>query len=209
MATTVYLLAEQALLRLKDGNPDAATTVEMPDLKLAVCQAINQLYKMEQFNVNLPGGETIPNGCMIATYDNVAVTSYKNVSKSTLPAVPIGLLRNMGVFHISRTNDINNPFIPLQSGQMAMLGGERLLSDLLGQSGYEVYGNEVIYNTDLTAASVTSVFMRLIVADPSSYGDYDVVPVPAEHEGTIVQMVYEKFAGIKPEPRIVDSIKDK
>lgn len=102
MSSTKYVMAEQVLLRLKGGNPTAASTVNLFDIKKAIEQHINKALQAQQFTVNLPSGETIPDGLSILTYDSVPVTTYKNIlSRAKLPALPIMLPRGMGVFHIS------------------------------------------------------------------------------------------------------------
>jgi hypothetical protein len=100
----------------------------------------------------------------------------------------------MGVFHVSRLNDISDGFIPLQTGQLALIKGERLISDLLGQVGYEVVGNDVIFNKDLTTENGTTIYLRLVVMDISQYDDYDVLPLPADMEATIIQEVFKLFS---------------
>lgn len=102
MPSTKQILAEQVLNLLKGGNPGAASTIKLFDIKKAVEQQINQLLKAQQFSVNMPSGETIPDGLTILTYDSVPVERYKNIlSRAKLPAMPVMLPRNMGVFHVS------------------------------------------------------------------------------------------------------------
>lgn len=101
-------------------------------------------------------------------------------------------------------------FIPVPNGQMGMVLAQRLISDLLGQTGYEVRGKDVIYTKDLTAQSpaITSVTMELVVMDMSKYGDYELLPINADMEAQVVDTVYKMFAGIPTQPPIVDSASD-
>lgn len=102
MPTTKQRLAEQILYLLKNGYPKASSTIKLIDIKNNVEQVLNQMFKAEQFSVNMPNGETIPDGLSLLTYDSVPVTRYKNcLSRAQLPAMPIMLPRNMGVFHVS------------------------------------------------------------------------------------------------------------
>lgn len=202
--TTKYKIAEQVLQLLKGGNPKAATTVEIEDLQEVIGQTINRLFKQEQLTVNMPSGETIPEGVMLATYDGLVPVKYKSVSKITLPAVPISLPRNMGVFHVSRTDDISDGFIPLQTGQLSLIKGESLISDLLGYVGYEVVGNDVIFNKDLTAEEGVTILVRLALMDINSYDDYMPLPFPADMEGQIVQETFKLFSMQMPASYLVD-----
>ena len=202
--TTRYKIAEQVLLLLKGGNIKASTTIEIEDIIESVGQYINAHFKQEHLSVNMPSGETIPEGVMLSYYDGLVPVKYKDVSKVTLPVTPISLPRNMGVFHLSRSNDINDGFVPMQSGQMALLKGERLISELLGQVGYTPYGNDMVFTKDLTTEENVTVIAGLVVMDISKYGDYDALPLPAEMEATVVQECFKLFAAQMPGSKMVD-----
>lgn len=204
MATTKYKIAEQILLMLKGGNIKASTTVEIEDIVESVGQYINAHFKQEHLTVNLPSGETIPEGVAISVYDNLIPVKYKDVSKITLPVTPVALPRNMGVYHVSKNDDINDGFIPLQTGQLALIRGEKLISDILGQVGYEVVGNDVIFNKDLTVDPNIRIYTRLVIFDINSYDDYTALPLPADMEAGIVQECFKFFSMQMPGSKIVD-----
>lgn len=208
--TTLYKLTEQVRSILAGGDPDQGDPIDMQEAKAVVVQILNSLLKTEHFQVNLGSGEMTPNGLVLASYDGVAVSSYKNVAKCTLPAIPVHLPLNMGVFHISKTDDIHNPFIPIQNGLTPMLAAEPLISDLLGQVGYEVFGKDVVFNRDITADSpaITSVFIRLVVVDPANYSDYDIVPIPPEMEIEVIKQAVGLLAGQKDPDKLDDVITD-
>jgi len=191
---TKYKIAEQILLMLKGGNIKAATTIELEDIMEAVGQYINSHFKQEQLSVNMPSGETIPEGVMLTYYDGLVPVQYKGVSKVTLPVTPISLPRNMGIMHLSRSNDINDGFIPTQNGQLALLKGERLISDMSGQVSYTPFGNDCILSKDLTTETGVTVIAGLVVMDISKYGDFDPLPLPADMEATIIQEVFKLFS---------------
>jgi hypothetical protein len=204
---TRYKIAEQILLMLKGGNIKAATSIEIEDIIESVGQYINAHFKQEQLSVNMPSGETIPEGLMLAAYGDttpIVPVQYKGVSKITLPIPPVALPRNMGVYHVSRLQDINDGFIPLQTGQLALIKGERLISDLLGQVGYEVVGNDVIFNKDLTTENGTTIYLRLVVFDINSFDDYTNLPLPADMEATIIQECFKLFSMQMPASHIDD-----
>ena len=189
---------------LKGGSVKASTTVEIEDIMESVGQYINAHFKQEHLSVNMPSGETIPEGVMLTYYDGLVPVKYKDVSKVTLPVTPVSLPRNMGVFHISRSNDINDGFIPIQNGQLALIKGEKLISDLLGQVGYTPYGNDVVFSKDLTTEQGVTIIAGLVVMDISKYGDYDSLPLPADMEATIVQECFKLFAVQGQGSKIVD-----
>jgi len=190
MATTKKKIAEQ-VQRMLAGNPIIAGRVHINDIKLLVEQTANQLLKADYFSVNLPEGDTIPNNCMVFTYDNIAVTTYKTTkSKATLPSIPISLPRNMGVLHVSKTDLIDEPFVPIPTGMYGIIKPQDLLSDLSGLIGYEVIGKDIVFTKNLPGLGINSVFIRLVGLDLSQITDYDLLPLSSDMEAQIVTTVY-------------------
>jgi len=205
MATTKYRLAEQVLRLLNGGEIPVATKVLIPEAILAIEQCVNKMLKMEYLNANVPFGELIPNGASVATYENIEVVQYGSRSKSTLPAMPLKLPRGIGVYQIFDPANMDCPFIPLEMGQQGLLSSQPMINEILGQVGYEWYGMDVIYTTDLTQPTPIEVTMRLIVLDVSQYTDHDILPVPADMEYDIIQEVYKLFATEAVADKLVDS----
>lgn len=190
MATTKKKLAE-SIQRILKGNPVISARVHINDIMLLVEQVANQLLKAEHFSVNMPAGDTVPNNCMIFSYDAVPVEVYKtSKSRSKLPSIPVSLPRNMGVLHISKTDAIDEPFIPIPTSMYGIVKPQDMLGDLSGLIGYEVVGSEVIYTKNLVGMGISSVYMRLVGTNLSLLTDYDILPVSADMEAQIVQMVY-------------------
>jgi len=190
MATTRYKIIE-GIQRLLGGNPVISARVQKGDIKNLVQQVANKLLKTEHFNVNMASGDTIPPNCMIYTYDNVPVSVYKtNKSSCTLPSMPINLPKNMGVFHISKTDAIDEPFIPIPSGMYGIVKPQELLGDLSGLIGYEVFGSQVVFTQNLPGLGVNNVFIRLVGVDLNTVDDYTILPISADMEADIVNTVY-------------------
>lgn len=193
---TIYRLSEQILLKLTGGSIQTASKVQLSDIKLAIGQKINELYKTQHFSVTLASGETIPDGLMLATYTGIAVTSIGDRSIATLPVMPISLPRSVGVFQVYDSLDSSNEYIPYQVGQYNLFSKLPLISDLLKQTGYEVKGNQLLFSKDITILGVTKVNAVLAVMDISKYDDFSPLPISADMESTIVDSVYEKFAPV-------------
>lgn len=204
MATTKYKIAEQAVRILNGGEIPVASKVKILEAKLAVEQVVNKLLKMEYLNINIPSMELIPNGASVATYTGITVEQYGTRSKSTLPAMPIKLPRGIGVYQIFDPANMECPFIPLEMGQFGLLQSQPLINNLLGQVGYEWYGMDIVYTTDLTQPSPIEVTMRLVVLDISQYSDYDILPLPPDMEMEAVQEVVKLFAGEPVADKLVD-----
>lgn len=199
--TTKKRLAE-GVQRILRGNPVISARVHINDIMLLVEQVANQLLKTEHFSVNMPAGDTVPNNCMIFSYDAVPVEVYKtSKSRSRLPSIPVSLPRNMGVLHISTTTAIDEPFIPIPTSMYGVVKPQDMLGDLSGLIGYEVIGSEVVYTKNLVAMNINTVYMRLVGTNLSLLTDYDILPVSADMEAQIVQMVYNMLVQAPPADR--------
>jgi hypothetical protein len=201
MATTKRKISEQ-VQRLLSGNPIIAARVHINDIKLLVEQVSNQLLKADYFQVNLPEGDTIPTNCMIYSYDQIPVSTYKTKSKITLPAIPISLPRNMGVLHISKVDAIDEPFVPIPTSLYGIIKPQTLLGDLSGLIGYEVVGKDVIFTKDLVGLGINNVYLRLVGVDMAQLGDYDLLPLSADLEVQVVTKVFEILAQVPPADKI-------
>lgn len=196
--TTRKKIAEQ-VQRLLAGNGTINTRVHINDIKLLIEQVGNQLLKADHFAVNVPEGDTIPNNCMIFSYDSIPVTTYKTTkSKATLPAIPISLPRNMGVLHVSKVEAIDEPFIPIPTSLYGVIKPQALLGDLSGLIGYEIVGRDIIFTKNLPGLGVNAVYIRLVGLDLSQLGDYDLLPLSADMEAQLVTQVYNILAQVPP-----------
>jgi hypothetical protein len=196
--TTKKKIAEQ-IQRLLKGNPIISARIHINDIKLLVEQTSNQLLKADHFAVNVPEGDTIPNNCMIFSYDNVPVTTYKTTkSKATLPNIPISLPRNLGVLHVSKIDDIDSPFVPIPSSMYGIVKPQDLLGDMSGLIGYEVVGKDIIFTKNLPGLSINSVFIRLVGVDISQLTDYDPLPLSSDMEAEVVNRVYNLLVNTPP-----------
>jgi len=199
--TTKYKIAEE-VQRLLKGNPVIAGRVHINDIKLLIEQVANQLLKTEYFSMTMPDGETIPNNCMIYTYDGIPVTTYKTTkSKCTLPSIPISLPKNMGVLHVSTTTDIDSPFIPIPSSMYGIVKPLDLIGELSGLIGYEVMGSDIIFTKNLPGININSVLIRLVGVDISKVSDYEILPLSSDMEAQIIQQVYSIFVAVPPADR--------
>lgn len=201
MATTKRRIGEQ-VQRILRGNPVISARVHINDIMLLVEQVANQLLKADHFSVNMPAGETVPNNCMVFSYDTVPVQAYKTTkSKSKLPSIPISLPRNMGVLHISKVDAIDEPFVPIPTSMYGVVKPQEMLGDLSNLIGYEVVGSDVIYTKNLVTMGITTVYMRLVGVDMSTLTDYDILPLSADMEAQTVQMVYNMLVQAPPADR--------
>lgn len=199
--TTKRKLAE-TIQRLIAGNPVISGRIHINDIIIAVEQVANQVLKADYFAVNTPEGDTIPNNCMVFTYDNVPVTTYKTTkSKATLPSMPINLPRNMGVLHVSKIDAIDEPFIPIPTSMYGIVKPQDLLGELSGLIGYEVVGKDIIFTENLPGQSVNSVYIRLVGMDIGSLSIYETLPLSSDMEAQVVQIAYNMLVQVPPADR--------
>ncbi len=212
---TIYRISEEIAKVLNGGKIGAAATINIPRVKIVVGQIINSLLKIEHFTINEKIGERIPNGTVLGLYEDIAVSTWNGKSKCTLPIKPLKLPRNMGIFAIypkyelDDNYDLNNEFIPLQMGQGGLIKSQPLISDLLGQVGYENFGNEVLFTKDIKSLFPDVVVaMRLAVMDISLYGDYDPLPILPEHEIEVKNQAIKFFQQEITPDMLVDATSD-
>ena len=228
MATSKKSLIEQIQRRLNGGNPSVASKVHYKEIEAACMQVVNSLLKPQYFeNLALADG-LVPEGCVICTYDGIDVEEWKDVSRITLPVIPVALPKNMGLWRIVGISEVDgeftnefsdefniggantgfDEFIPIPNGQFSFIKKQRLISDLLGRVGYEVRGKQVVFTTNLVTAGMPKVSVEMIVMDMSKYSDYELLPINPELEFQVVDTVYKMFAPIPVHPQIVDSTSD-
>jgi hypothetical protein len=201
MATRRYI-ADQVLFRLDASSPEVSQSVQLEDVYAAISQWVNDKFKFRHLSETLSSGESIPEGSSLATYSDVAVVSDGDTASVTLPVMPISLPRNLGVYNVSGGG---YNFIPLQRGQLAMLGADFLLNTLFGQVAYEVVGKKIKFSKNIKLLGINTVDLDLMVFDMSIYNDTDALPIPSDMESSLVNDLYKMFAPIQPMPSVVSN----
>lgn len=209
-----WQIMEQVKRRLSGGKGKEASWQDPRELQKAIEQVLNGLLKVDMFKTTLAQGETIPEGLALATYLNIAVATYMNVSRAKLPAMPVRLPRNMGVWAVgpmvmnSTANILTAQFIPVPMGMNFMLQAQPMISGLLGQIGYEPNGLDITFTTDITAPpnNITAVWMKLVILDISLYSDYDLLPIPADMEAQVVDQVVAMYTPEQAPDKVDDPI---
>lgn len=212
--TTKKLISESVLYKLAGGIPTKSFPIHEEDIWSSLEQKINAMLGMRQFNMTLPSGETIPDNLVLATYQDVTVSSFNSGNaKSILPVMPVSLPRNAGineirpVLNLTSSGDriLGNPMIPLLAGQNYLLQADSLLNSLQGQFAYEPNGRNVIYTSDITTFSITKVDMKLVVFDMSQYGINDYLPIPSDYEAELEAQLIQEFAPVVAKTGVVSN----
>lgn len=201
--STKRLLSDEILIKLDGGFPDIASKVLKEDVFLAIEQWINAKFKLKHFSETLASGETIPESACLATYDNISLTTVNGKSVATLPVMPISLPRNLGVYDVNDGNGYS--FIPLQRGQIALLGADFMLNTLLGQVCYDVVGKQVRFSQDIKLLGINEVSMDLAVFDMSLYNENDELPLPKDMEAQLIDDLYKSYVPVQSQPSLVSN----
>jgi hypothetical protein len=183
---------------LKGGDIRSSTELTHKDVEMALNRAISTLLKMETINVTMPFGSYIPTHHMIATYEGIEVTDIPNGrSKATLPATPMSLPMNVGIFRIT-SDCCPEPFIPLEAGMLSVAQGVNRISAMLGQDlvAYEAAGKQVTFNRKKD--EIGTVTMQLLVMDIESIDEDAELPLPPDLENAAVNLVLQQFGQWRP-----------
>lgn len=205
MSHSKRLISDSVLYKLAGGIPTKSFPVQERDIWASLNNKVNALFKLKHFDTTLASGETMPENYMIATYDNIAVTSSGERSVATLPITPIALPKNMGIYLIYNPNYPDAFFIPLQRGQSALLNADSLLNDLGGQIGYEPKNKTIIFRKDITTLGMSTVSMELCVLDISAYTETEALPIPADMIEAIEDELVKEFAPVLAKNGIVSN----
>lgn len=208
---TLYLLAERILRLFYGGDPSDDAALGIEDIKRLIVGQMNIKLKTETISLNRQLGDNAPTNLMLATYDDVSTEVYGGVqSRALLPAIPISLPMNMGVWWVSPDADDetrHNQFIPLQQGQWTLIKDNGAFVGngfILGNRTYEVDGKYLVFPVNITT-DVPKLTIKLVVTDFSLYGDYDLLPIPADYADQIVMDILNI---LRPTPPVKDVTND-
>jgi hypothetical protein len=107
----------------------------------------------------------------------------------------------MGVFLVAPDDDEEAQFIPVPAGQSGFIKKQGLMSDLLGQVGYEVKDGHCVFTKEIDGP----VQMHLVVMDFAKYDEMDILPLPAELAKNVVEEVVKFYIDESFPDKIVDS----
>lgn len=201
---TINFLARQVLLRISGGDTESASAVKLPDVKAAVVQKLNYLLKGDYLNVSLSEGETIPNGLMVYTYENVPVFKKGTLSRSELPFIPMALPKNIGILEVSSNENFTDLFIPVQTSQNFFLKSQDVLNDIIDIT-YTPNGVYIDYNKNLLAEDIDKVFIKMVGIDFKNYDEFDLLPIPSDLETILVEDLVKQFLPFQQSDKVVDS----
>jgi hypothetical protein len=193
MATTKFVLIEQVqriYSRFITKN-DISDILDAREAKLLVNQSINKILKLQVAESFKAGNVDVPK-CNLLEY-TCAVTSDSANSRAyfTLPAIPLTLPMDMGIWSVAATGAALTPYIPIPAQDALVFQGANV-SALEQQVGYYLQGKKVYFTKDITLSangSITSVIVNLLVMDFSQLNDNDLLPISPEVETMVIEDV--------------------
>lgn len=178
MPTTKRKIAEQVqriYARYVDRE-NISPVVYKEEIMLMIEQGINSVLQAQTMEAKRINRCDIPQSSLVKY--SVAVSG----TTATLPAFPINLENDMGVWEIIDPNTPLVTFIPIPS-QMAKVMQGTIVQNLEDQIGFYRYGDKIHF---LTAPGVTPVDIYLLVSDLSQLGENDPLPLAANQEYDVI-----------------------
>lgn len=207
--TTKYKISEQ-VLRLYSGGDPSIASLKREEVAELINQVVNSLLKTDILSVNMPTGETIPAGYVIAVYENIPVEKWNKKSRAKIPATPVSLPKDIGMYHVGPAGDISEFYVPVLPGYHALIKTNSILNELNGRIGYTRTDNFIYFTRDITTDNnETLVDMHIVCMDISKYGNYDVLPIPADMEAAVVERVLNTLQARGVQTNLVDSTNQK
>ena len=198
MATTKYILAEQIqrlYARFLDKN-NPSDVIDIREVKLLVNQSINKILKLQVAESFKAGMVDVPKCNLIEYNCYVSSDSANNRAYIGLPAIPLTLPMDMGIWSITPANGAMTPYIPIPAQDVLVFQGVNL-SYLEGKVGYYLQNKKVYFTKDITLTangSVSTVVVNLLVSDLTQVSDTDMLPISPEVESAIIDDVLQTIS---------------
>jgi hypothetical protein len=196
--TTKNVLSEQIqriYARFIDKE-NLSDVVDTREINLLMNQSINKVLKLQVADSFKAGLVDVPKCNLLEYTCAVTADAGNNRSYITLPAIPLTLPMDMGIWSIAAATGAMTPYIPIPAQDVLVFQGANL-SYLEGKIGYYLQGKRVYFTKNITLTAngtVTSVVVNLLVMDFSQIGDNDVFPISPEVESAIIDDVLQTIS---------------
>lgn len=170
--------------------------IDTREINLLVNQSINKVLKLQVADSFKAGLVDVPKCNLLEYTCAVTADAGNNRSYITLPAIPLTLPMDMGIWSIAAATGAMTPYIPIPAQDVLVFQGANL-SYLEGKIGYYLQGKKVYFTKNITLTAngtVTSVVVNLLVMDFSQIGDNDVLPISPEVESAIIDDVLQTIS---------------
>lgn len=198
MSTTKGQMIERIRRILSGGFPSTRDRVQDAEIEKHMESAMNRLLKAEMFNVTYGmDGDSIPQGVMIATYNNLPAVGTLNDPSFLvkIPVTPQYLPEGMGVFRVNDQASPTNEFVPIPPGQINILTGSGESSSLYTQRvGYTWEGAYVrIWKLATNQTLNANYQMQLCVVNLNTLASNGVLPLTPDLEEAVIDAVVKAY----------------
>jgi hypothetical protein len=194
---TIYRIGEQ--IQKLYGQKVVGSKISRQEAILAASQATNKVLRDLIYANKAQGIDTIPYACFREYVLPVQKDTLRNKWYAKLPIRTLeSLLNNMGIYHVASTTDIDDLFVPLDSGFNSMFKGLDSFQ-LEGKLGY-IPEKDRIYIQGAEFEPDFEIFVRLI-PDTTSLEPDDNIPAPVDMEMNIIQLALQILATQMQIPR--------
>jgi hypothetical protein len=196
--TTKNILSEQiqrVYARFIDKE-NLSDVIDTREINLIMNQSINKVLKLQVADSFKAGLVDVPKCNLLEYTCAVTADAGNNRSYITLPAIPLTLPMDMGIWSIAAATGAMTPYIPIPAQDVLVFQGANL-SYLEGKIGYYLQGKRVYFTKNITLTAngtVTSVVVNLLVMDFSQIGDNDILPISPEVESAIIDDVLQTIS---------------
>jgi hypothetical protein len=192
--TTKNRIAEQVsriYARFVDKE-NVSDILDLREVRLLVEQSMNKVLKIQTSEYFKAGSYEIPRSALI-TKACAVVSESPGLNRAyiTLPAIPLNLPLDMGIWAITAPSQPLAPYIPLPAQDVIVFQGTNV-SYLENQIGYYLQGKRVYFTKDITLTAngtVTSVNVQLLVMDFREFADDEMLPISPEVEMDVINDV--------------------
>jgi len=180
--TTKKRLAEQVLLKLLGGKPRPDREIDIRELMLDLDQLRDEYIKMSFYENMKEGGYFVDQEFLSTYTESISAGSF------SLPAKPIDLPRNMGVY-IIYGEDIGEPFNIVDAGSMFI---HRDKEELYEGGQYYIYfiGNTGKFKKVPTGLTTVNIVM---VASSEDIDEDDEYPLTPDARSSILSALEAKY----------------
>jgi hypothetical protein len=196
-------LSEQVLKRYK-GTVNSEAKTKLKEVDLMINQLTHALLQAQVLDTYIADELDVPS-CLIATYSANAVKedSSRGYYYCDLPAYPIMLPRDMGIWEVYDAEDSRTLFIPITGNSRQYLS-EMSTEYLEGKVGFRVERNKIIFNDNFDGDTDTLIEMKLLINDLDALSESDPYPIPPSMEDVLIETAFEKL--LKKEKEIDEVI---
>lgn len=196
MNITKGYLAEQVMIQHSGGQ----VSPDYPYDERFIIQNIEDVINELAYNDIIKGMTkyvTPKTSAYIVPFQSIAIQTETATDREyfTLPARPLNLPDNRGIFSVSPMKDLANQFIICSSNTVSAYKNSPA-NYLQGGVGVYPEGNKMYFKRKVLDSGITEVFVRLIIGTAADIDRNAVLNIPPETQKTIIEQVMARLVGM-------------